>query len=244
MSTRDYTRDGFPSGRALRLSAATVAGVALLGVGVAVGRATGGGGSAPATGGQPGSGAIRRVPSWATGATRMDHGVPVGYAHTAEGAIDAARNYDLALSSTPLALDPQAYRDARTLLEVPGGGEDAAKTERTLAASADLIAAVHQGHATRVEPFIVTSRVDGYSADDAQVTVWGGVVFGSDGVQFPVLALGETTYSLRWLGDWRILTDAGAPGPGVTATTRPAQTSELPPELGRDFEGVGHVVPQ
>lgn len=239
---RDYGGGGLPSGRSLRIGAAVVVGVALLGIGVVVGRATAGSGHVPATAGPPGSATAQRVPSWAIGATRMDHGVPVGYAHTQEGAMDAARNYDVALSATPLSLDPQAYRDAALFLDVPSSRErDAPRIERGLAALAPLITASHQGHPARVIPFVLSTRLLSYQGDDAQVAVWGGVVYGADGVVAPQMGLAETTYTLRWLGDWRTVDDAGADGPGVKALFAPGQTDALPAELGQDAKGIGDV---
>jgi len=245
MARDDWTRDGFPSRRWLRIGAAVIAALALLLVGTAFGRATAGsGGRAPATVSTPQS-AASVVPTWAVGATKMDHGVPVGYAHSREGAINAARNYDLALSATPLALDPQAYRDASAFLDVPSAREkDAARIERSLAAVAPLITAAHQGHPTRVVPFVLTTRLVSYQDDEAQVVVWGGAVFASDGVTTPQLVMAETTYTLRWLGDWRTLDDSGAEGPGVKALTTPAQTNSLPVDLGTDSKGIGDVVAQ
>jgi hypothetical protein len=195
----------------------------------------------PATPAQP---VASDVPSWAQGATRMDHGVPVGYAHTRDGALAAARNYSLALGSSPLALDPATLRAARQFLDVPAfRATDAQRLERNLAGAAPLIATAHQGHATRVLPFIYTSRLDSYSGDDAQVTFWGGAVIASDGVLAPQLTLGDDTISLHWFGDWLIADNSSTDGPGVTATTTPAQTKNLPPELGREFTGVGDVFP-
>jgi hypothetical protein len=174
----------------------------------------------------------------------MDHGVPIGYAHTQDGALAAARNYNLALGSSPLTLDPATERAARQFLDLPAfRAQDVGRLERDLAGAAPLIAAAHQGHATRVVPFIVTSRLDSYSGEDAQVTLWGGVVIASDGVIAPQLTLGDDTMSLHWFGDWLIADRSSADGPGITATTTPAQTRNLPPELGREFKGVGDVFP-
>lgn len=239
-----HPNDGFPSARALRIGAAAVAGVIVLLAGLVIGRATANSSSAPATSGGSAPPSVVGIPAWATGATRMDHGVPVGYAHTQEGAVAAARNYDLALSATPLALDPQAYRDAATFLDVPSVREqDAARIERSLAAAANLITATHQGHAARAVPFVLTTRLVSYSGDDAQVVVWGGVVFAADGVLSPRLSVSESTYSLHWLGDWRVADDAGSVGPGVMALTTSAQTDTLPAELSKDFHGVGDAAP-
>ena len=239
-----HPNDGFPSARALRIGAATVAGVIVLLAGLVIGRATASSSTAPATSGRSSptpSGPA--VPAWATGATRMDHGVPVGYPHTADGALAAARNYDLALSATPLALDPQAYRDAALFLDVPSARErDASRIERSLAGLAPLIAAAHQGHPSRVVPFGLTTQLVGYRGDEAQVAVWAGAVFAADRSVPPQLVLAETLYSLQWLGDWRIVDDTAAAGPGVKAMTVPAQTNDLPVELGGSFKGIGDAV--
>jgi hypothetical protein len=234
--------DGFPSARSLRFGAAALAVVLVGVVGGVVGRATADSGPRPpSTTTQP---VASDVPSWAQGATRMDHGVPVGYAHTRDGALAAARNYSLALGSSPFALDPATLRAARQFLDVPAfRATDAQRLERNLAGAAPLIAAAHQGHVTRILPFIYTSRLDSYSGDDAQVTFWGGAVIASDGVLAPQLTLGDDTISLHWFGDWLIADNSSTDGPGVTATTTPAQTKNLPPELGREFKGVGDVFP-
>jgi hypothetical protein len=233
---------GFPPARPPRFGAATLAVALVALLGGVVGRATAGSGlRVPSTTTPP---VASDVPSWAQGATRMDHGVPIGYAHTQDGAIAAARNYNLALGSSPLTLDPAAVRAAQQFLDVPGlRARDAQRLERTLAGAAPLIAAAHQGHATRVLPFIVTSRLDSYSGEDARVTLWGGVVIASDGMLAPQLTLGDDTISLHWFGDWLIADNSSTDGPGVTAITTPAQDKNLPPELGRDVRGVGDVLP-
>jgi len=172
----------------------------------------------------------------------MDHGVPVGYAHTREGAVDAAKNYLLALGATPLSVDPAATRAAYAAVSTPSFAQrNAPALERTLAGSADIIAAAHQGHATRDVPFVLTTRLDRYSGDEARVTVWAGVVFAVDGVAAPQEMTSEETYTLRWLGDWQIDDLADADGPGVKSLTGPAQTATLPDELGATFQGVGDV---
>jgi hypothetical protein len=228
--------------RPLRFGAATLAVVLVALLGGVVGRATAGvGPRVPSTTAPPHA---SDLPSWAQGATRMDHGVPIGYAHTPDGAIAAARNYDLALGSSPLMLEPAAVRAAQQFLDLPAlRAEDARRLERRLAGAAPLIAAAHQGHATRVLPFILTTRLERYSGEDAEVTLWRGVVTASDGVLAPQLTVGEDTISLHWFGDWLIAGTSSTDGPGVTATTIPARTTTLPPELGRDSEGIGDVVP-
>jgi hypothetical protein len=234
--------DGFPSAQSLRFGAAALAVVLVGVVGGVVGRATAG--TAPLTPATPTKPVASDVPWWAQGATRMDHGVPVGYAHTRDGALAAARNYNLALGSSPLTLDPASSRAAQQFVDVPSfRAKDTQQLERNLAGAAPLIAAAHQGHVTRVLPFIFTSRLDSYTGDDAQVTLWGGVVIASDGMLAPQLTLGNDTVSLHWFGDWLIADNSSTDGPGVTATTTPAQTKNLPPELGREFKGVGDVFP-
>jgi hypothetical protein len=238
-----HPNDGFPSARALRLGAATVAGVIVLLVGLAIGRATASGSSAPAnSGGTSSTPPAPTVPAWAAGATRMDHGVPVGYAHTAEGALAAARNYDLALNATPLIVDPVGTRAAYAVVSTPSFRQrNAVQLERSLAGSALIITAAHQGHRTRAVPFILTVRVDRYTADQAQISVWGGAILAADGVLAPQEMTAEQTYTLRWLGDWQIDDLADTDGPGVKSLTAPAQTTLLPDEMGSAFSGVGDV---
>ena len=242
MAGGDWTRDGFPSRRTLRLGGAAVAAVALLMIGTAVGRATaGGGGNPPASVSTPPQ-VSSVVPSWAIGAATMNHAIPVGYAHTRDGAMNAARNYALALNATPLAVDPAATRAAYATVSTPAFAQrNAAELEQSLAGSAAIIAAAHQGHPTRGVPFVLTTRIDRYSTDEVTVTVWGGVVLAVDGVLAPQEVTSEETYTLRWLGDWQIDDLYEARGPGVKSLTEPAQTNAMPDELGASFNGVGNL---
>jgi hypothetical protein len=221
MPQRTWSSDGGPSTRTLRIATGIVATGLVLGVGFGLGRVTAASSSAPAahppTSSSPS--VAPDVPSWAIGATRMNAGVPVGYARTSDGALDAARNYELAFA-TPLTVNPDAYRAAKAAIATAAWREkDAPDVERTLAGVAPLITAAHQGHATR----------------------WGGLVVASDNVLAPHLRLAEVTYDLQWVGDWKVAGTTGSDGPGVTSSTVGAQTNALPAELGKNFEGIGDV---
>jgi len=70
------------------------------------------------------------------GATRIDHGAPVGYAHTEAGAVQAATNYD-ALAEGDLVTDPDAYRAAYQAIVAPAwSSQGADQVERLLAEAA------------------------------------------------------------------------------------------------------------
>jgi hypothetical protein len=243
MPQRTWSSDGGPSTRTLRIATGIVATGLVLGVGFGLGRVTAASSSAPAahppTSSSPS--VAPDVPSWAIGATRMNAGVPVGYARTSDGALDAARNYELAFA-TPLTVNPDAYRAAKAAIATAAWREkDAPDVERTLAGVAPLITAAHQGHATRAVPFILSAQLGPHTADSAEVTVWGGLVVASDNVLAPHLRLAEVTYDLQWVGDWKVAGTTGSDGPGVTSSTVGAQTNALPAELGKNFEGIGDV---
>src|SRR5207245_427032 len=57
---------------------------------------------------------VRTVPL-APGSTRVESGVPLGYQHTRQGAIDAATNYVVTLDG-PLLLQPDGLRTAEDLM--------------------------------------------------------------------------------------------------------------------------------
>jgi hypothetical protein len=93
-----------------------VAGFALVGLlllagGIGIGRWSAGSGSA---GSRSGSSGQQSGP----GPTRTENGVPVGYAHTPDGAVAAATNF-LAVQDGPLITRPDQYRSAIDTLAAP-----------------------------------------------------------------------------------------------------------------------------
>jgi hypothetical protein len=182
----------------------------------------------------------------ATGATaegvgprRVEHGVPVGYQHSEQGAVAAAANYAKVLSST-LILDQASRRQAIDTIAAP---EARGRLQRAFDQDVALLAkglGVTAGSADagtvllRAVP--VGWRVEKYSRDRATVAIWITSVGGSLGDPprgMPVREVwGTTTVELRWVdGDWKQLDTSTADGPvPIADAATPTEASRLIPQ--------------
>src|SRR5579859_1626921 len=95
------------SPKVLAIALAAIVGLVMLGLGFYAGRA-----SAPAA--RPATAA----PASGPGPTRVENGVPVGYAHTSEGAVAAATNF-LEVRLGPMMFSPDQYRAAMDTMAAP-----------------------------------------------------------------------------------------------------------------------------
>lgn len=134
------------------------------------------------------------------GPTSTKNGVPVGYARTREGAAAAATNFER-VRSGPFLAKEKAYRLAISTMAAPDWereGLDSAT--RDLANVAD-----RYGLTVDVESSVLRYRVDAFSGDSAQVSVWLVTVFHSEIHHVPESAWSTVTYTLIWLNDdWRV----------------------------------------
>jgi hypothetical protein len=173
------------------------------------------------------------------GPRRFEHGVPVGYQHSEQGAVAAAANYVKVLSST-LVLDQASRRKAVDTIAAP---EARGRLQRAFDRDIGLLAkglGVTGGSADagtvllRAVP--VGWRVEKYSGDRATVAIWITSVGGSLGDPprgMPVREVwGTTTVQLRWVdGDWKQLDSTITDGPvPIADAAPPTEASRLIPQ--------------
>jgi hypothetical protein len=173
------------------------------------------------------------------GPRRVEHGVPVGYQHSEQGAVAAAANYVKVLSST-LVLDQASRRKAIDTIAAP---EARGRLQRAFDQDIGLLAkglGVTAGSADagtvllRAVP--VGWRVEKYSGDRATVAIWITSVGGSLGDPprgMPVREVwGTTTVQLRWVdGDWKQLDTTNTDGPvPIADAAPPTEASRLIPQ--------------
>lgn len=167
------------------------------------------------------------------GPTSVTDGVPVGYAHTQEGAVAAATAYVKVMSS-PLILDERRRRAAVTALADPATLQQQLQNyDRSAPAIAQALRLPADGGTGGIPVLLQTipvrTHVDRYDADSATVSIWQTSLGGTtNGV--PVMQRwGTTTVDLRWVdGDWKQVAVSSAAGPVPLADdAQPTAASEL-----------------
>lgn len=150
------------------------------------------------------------------GPTRVEAGVPVGYAQTADGARAAALRY-VAVLGGPLMLDP-ARRDQALAAVSPDGqpAPDVAarwatrpNVERVIGAQQ----ALRSGGQVVAAAVPVMSRVTTYDGGTATVAVWATAVLGTERLETLDQSWSTETVTLRWAGDWKLAAYDSSPGP-------------------------------
>jgi hypothetical protein len=173
------------------------------------------------------------------GPRRVEHGVPVGYQHSQQGAVAAAANYAKVLSST-LILEQASRRKAIDTLAAP---EARGRLQRAfdqavapLAKGLGVTAGSADTGTVLLRAVPVGWRMKQYSGDRATVAIWVTSVGGSLGDPprgMPVREVwGTTTVELRWVdGDWKQLDTTTTDGPvPIADTATPTEASQLIPE--------------
>jgi hypothetical protein len=173
------------------------------------------------------------------GPRRVEHGVPVGYQRSEQGAVAAAANYAKVLSST-LILDRADRRKAIDTIAAPDARVRLQRVFDQAVASLAKGLGVTAGNADagtvllRAVP--VGWRVEKYNRDRATVAIWITSVGGSLGDPphgMPVReAWGTTTVQLRWVdGDWKQLDTTTTDGPvPIADAATPTEASQLIPQ--------------
>ncbi len=172
------------------------------------------------------------------GASRLDNGVPVGYADTQQGAVQAATNFSDVLNSAEFVLHPAAYRTAIRTMAAPSWSVD---PEARLAPFATAIAAAANGTTVIVRAFFLGYHVDSYSAGSASVTVFGGGLSAIDGQSTPAIAILAETYALEWVGDWRVTNEGTTFRPGLQLGNPAPQTNRIPDQLKQATGGYSYA---
>jgi hypothetical protein len=233
----DLDREGPLSTRNLRVAAGILVALLLVAVGVLAGRT-----SVTARTAGPPAVPSSHMAGW-PGATRLEAGAPVGYAHSPAGAVDAATNYQLLLAG-PLLTTPVQYREAEQVIYASVARDRLiAESDQTLTAvenQTQLISNASRGVPVALIAVPISYQVDAYDGDHATVSVWWVWVLGQQGAMAPVEEWITSVITLDWQGDWRIedfnLGDAPVPQQTQTAS----QSTELPDQM-HGYREYGHV---
>lgn len=179
-----------------------------------------------------------KPPEVLRGPTRLDGGVPLGFARSQEGAVAAALNYASVLTSQRV-VDRKAYTAAIEKITAPESREAELKKANeyldTLENGFHLIAKAELGFAVAIRYAPFTHRVASFDKDNATVRIWGSTVLGIEQEEFPVELWGTTTFKLRWVDDdWRIVEqkqEAATTVPKLLQQVPSVSREVLPPEL-------------
>jgi hypothetical protein len=220
----------------------------LLALGAMVGRATVR--TAPATGGTAAPPTVASAQTQApqaqgtggavtgVGPAKVKDGVPVGYAHTRDGAVAAATNY-VAVLASDLVFDAKRRQAAVAALAAP---ESLTALQRSTEQNAAVLAKALRlpakggvGVIARAIP--VGARVDRYDGTLAAVSIWQTSIGGSTNGAPVQQGWGTTTVTLRWVqGDWKQVSATTVIGPvPLPADATPTAASELIAKT-RDFK--------
>jgi hypothetical protein len=184
---------------------------------------------------QAGAAAIKGV-----GPRTVVNGIPVGWAHNEKGAVAAAANYAVVLSSS-LILDSAKRRVAIDTIAAP---EAKARLQRTFEqAVASLTRGLRLPAGTDADDKVllravpVGHRVEQFDDKTARIAIWMTSMGGSlAGV--PVQeGWGTTTITLRWAGgDWKQVDTKTTDGPvPIADAATPTAPSELIP-MAQEFK--------
>ena len=224
-------REGFPSPEQRRWIGIAVVAILLAVVAFLIGRAT-----APITKATPQTQTVT-VP--ATGASRTENGVPVGYQQSKAGATAAATNY-IQFIGGPMILEPEKARAALGTLAAPESKQKLlTEFESNLASiqnSTQLVANAARGTKVSVGSYPLAYHVNNYSSTVAEVSIWSVSVVAVDGQLTPTQAWATLAIDLEWTdGDWKVTSDGTTSGPVPVSVAAPVQTKQLPPQL-RDYQ--------
>lgn len=216
-----YASGGSPRPR-FSVLASVVLGLLVLVIGFLIGRATAPGGSSPGVAIRP------RDP----GPTRLVSGVPVGYAHTEEGAAAAALNYG-AVAARREFLNS---RRRKIILGIAATPAFAREYERL--ASPGLAAALRgplgqgfkAGAPTIYQSAPLAYRVVSYTPQRATISGWGIALSGNTIGFAPQVDFETTTSTLTWSdGDWKVSggSSTDGPTPRLSEQSKPTPASQL-----------------
>jgi hypothetical protein len=163
------------------------------------------------------------------GPRRFENGVGVGYARSREGAVAAAANYSMVLSSA-LILDDASRRAAIDTLAAPQARQRLQRAfdeaVASLRAGLGMTGAAADGTRVLLRATPVGWRVERYGGGRATIALWvtsvGGSLGGAQGAVPVREAWGTTTVQLRWVdGDWKQLASSTRDGPVPIADVAP-----------------------
>jgi hypothetical protein len=227
-----YEDEGTRS-RWLKIGGGVLAGAVLLAAGFGVGRL-----SAPASG----SGGQQRASvsgQSGPGPTRVENGVPVGYAHTREGAVAAATNY-VSVVDGPLVVQPDRFQKALDVFALPSVRPTLRSNAEKTVAVTGLVDYARQGRTVIYRTAPLAYRIASYRDERAQVDIWAESFIAVDGILAPRETWATASVEVDWSGeDWKLQQigpySGGSDGPVPTTTQPSTQSSALPSQL-KDFK--------
>lgn len=177
--------------------------------------------------------------------TRLDHGVPVGWPHTQQGAVAAVAAYGEALND-PRVLFSRDRRSAvvkaigtpRYIRTFQGsGGRALDELSRTNA----IAQGIAQGAQTVFFGVPLSYRVNSYTPARAVITNWSVGVVGNDTGSAPTATWQTTTTAVVWSdGDWKVdVVDSSSEGP--TPRLESPETPQRVLSTVADMKGFRHV---
>ena len=193
-------------------------------------------------GAAPGAPAKALTQAASPGPRRIEHGVPVGFARTENGAVAAAAGY-VRTGQAFLDMDRRALEEAvRTMAAASSSAallsETVSRLESARAALAGSEAPIDYHQA------ILSVRLDDFGSDHARVSVWSVGVLSREGVASPQAGWSISTFDLVWeRDDWKVLAESIVPGPApiMNAAVSPATSAQLRQRLAgfKALEGGG-----
>jgi len=164
-------------------------------------------------------------PSRFTGPTRVEAGMPAGFARTREGAVAAAASF-VTSGQALLDMDPSAAERAVRQMAATGTADEQARgAEQRLAAVRSTLASGRGPIVFRQAS--IAARVVTWNPDRAEVELWNVGILSRAGVAPPQAGWAISTFELVWeRADWRIWSETIAPGPApvLDASTTPADS--------------------
>ena len=226
----------------LRWLAASTVPVAVLVVAALLGRPWSRPDPAPAAGAPTGQIVVSDSAGIDQTPRRWQAGVPLGWAHTRQGAIGAAAGYASVLSRVWFLADGDRRHRALTAMAAPEalvGLQTAQDGVAAGVARGPFGASLNRrGVRSMLRTSLLGYRVDQYTPTQAQVALWAVVLYGNDGGLAPQALYATSTLRLRWAGDWKLLEASTVPGPVPVhgqATPSPAQELVDAAEAFKEF---------
>ena len=163
-----------------------------------------------------------------------------GFAHTRDGARDAAVAYTATLSQRLLYLEPAAAgAEVRAIAADASADTLVNDALAALASAREPLAAGTGPTWWAIRPLAV--KVEAYSPQRARLSMWLVRILSRQGVVVPQSSWATETVELVWEGDdWRLWSDTTTPGPSpvLDGSDLPASAAQLDSEL-TGFELLG-----
>jgi len=160
------------------------------------------------------------------------NGAPAGFQHTQEGAVAAAAAF-VCTGQALIDMDPLAAEEA--IREMAA----ASTADIQVRAQLDQLDRARQALAKGTGPIVfrqsaVAWRVDSYTTELAQVSIWSVSVLSRDGIAPPQASWSTSTFELVWEREgWRISNETITPGPAplLDNSSAPATSEQLARQL-------------